>query len=838
MKTLKAIVLVVMLIGPGCASDSAAGGVLTLNEEGVFETRVAPRAPARIKEPQLRVDPVRAKGITKSAVVSFSVFDLFRESVSEQGRTFDVLTVSGCAASGNIGKPAVPVKSIYMEIPPGHDFLVTIARNQVTRVDDIYLLPAQEPMPETFIGMPQYPEPLFAFDQASYQTDRFYPLDQLLEVNAVNLRNHTLLEIRFTPVRFNPVQRAALISSTLEIKVDLTTEKIPTPKTPPGHMPGRSYDRGYRPGVFSFIPGIKTAAIHDTGFLPETYMILVNDQFSENRLLESFIQWKRRKGYRVVAVKTSQIPSQTQSGPSHDEIVDFMRSLDAAAYPAYLLIIGDHQRETGVEGFAFKTKEGGYSDLYIACRDEQDHYPDLFYGRLPATNNEELDAMLDRVSQMDRKPPLDGMYNKILVAGQIQDREGREENGRKKGNQVADRNFCETLDAVAAYFEGRDGYQSARSIINPNHMPARGRWNDRYSILWTGEPIGDRVARRFVPEEEARQRISRVIEDGVSIVLHRDHGTEFGWSHPRWDLRDVVKLENGNLKPLIFSINCLTGRYNREKPYHHTLSYLNSKSFAKELMLHQKGGAYAVIAATDVSYSPQNDYLTHGFFSAFLTDYIQFQNESTTPQWSRHLKSPQIFEPGKGRRLGEILDFGKRYLADYQHGGYVLKTYLLFHLFGDPEAHIQLHPPATQDPRYDNEITTADAAQTIEIGNIESGAMVSLCSEAVMLGTGEGIHQTRIAEGDSVAFQTVVKNPGKLLVTVTRFGKYPYEGSIDVAAGLPSSQSGQLDGITPKMNQPARRKGDYEVIIDYDKPAPETQSKDEPKDIVIDFQNN
>ena len=42
---------------------------------------------------------------------------------------------------------------------------------------------------------------------------------------------------------------------------------------------------------------------------------------------------------------------------------------------------------------------------------------------------------------------------------------------------------------------------------------------------------------------------------------HRDHGFEDGWGDPYFDTGHVSGLTNGELLPVVFSLNCLTGRF-------------------------------------------------------------------------------------------------------------------------------------------------------------------------------------------------------------------------------------------------------------------------------------
>jgi hypothetical protein len=783
-----------------------AGQWISLEPAGNSSPRGLPLSPERVQKPRLQVTPLRVKGTRKSVEITYDVFALLKDTVTKGEAAYNRLFISGCAPSPEPGKPEMPVKTVFIEIPKNYGFTISVKRGKQLTLQDITVVPAQE-RPMDFKGLPNLPEPAFVIDTDTYRTDSFFPDKNLLSSRVIRLRGHDLLALRFAPLQFNPVTKTLLATSSLQITVELAPEGK-AKKAAPGMLSHTAFDAVHRGGLFSFAADSAGAGEPSRSHRPEKYMVLLNDRFSDNATLKEFMAWKRRKGYDVVPVKTSEIPAAKPGAPSDKEIVSFMRALAPENYPAYLLIIGDQKQDTGVQGYFFSTKFGGYSDLYFACRDSQDYLPDLFYGRLPASSPEELDLMLEKVLAMDRHPPADGMYNKILVSGQIQDGTAKE-----KPDQVADRLFCETADAVACYFESHPGYACTRAMVNPGNMPATGQWNAE-GLLWSGEPIGERVSRTFIPSKEAVSRVTRAISNGVALVQHRDHGFELGWGDPLWFLPHLAQLANGELRPLVFSINCLTGRYNNENQYRAPYDAYNGKTFAKSLLLHPNGGAYGVIAAVDVSFSWYNDYLVHGFYSAFFQDYLSYHNTSETPNWSKDLSAPLLFQAGKAKRLGEILNSGKLYLYDHLEGEQVEQTFLLFHLFGDPEAFLQWQRPEAQHPSFPAQIAAQPGQRSVSVGNLAPGTLVCLYAEEKAAGDGLKIHQAQVASGADATFFITADRPGTILVTATRYGTRPFEGAIRVTGADLKSPPQPFDMRRPpeKPREKPRNDGWQDVI--------------------------
>ncbi len=456
----------------------------------------------------------------------------------------------------------MPVKTIFIEIPLGHDFTVTVNEGEKVLLNNFYLLPSQLPPPDQN-QLPQFPDPEFIIDEGLYHQDQMYPPDPLLAARRIRLRDHELLEIRFTPLRFNPRTRTveATTQTTLDIELYPQSSRSSKGFSVPISLAATGFDQSYQGGIFSCIPQTRDLASDAAKTDPEIYMLIFADQFAASPKLKEFCAWKRQKGYRVVEVPTSKLPAAQRGAPSHKELVAYLRGLPQEEYPLYLLLIGDQRRDLGVEGMQFNSiketpknpKIISYSDQFMACRDDNDILPDLFHGRLPATNPAELEIMLGKLLKMDRDLPAKGPYGRILVAGQIQDTSVNGSNPVvRKADGVADRLFCETADAVACYFE-KSGYQCVRALVNPGAIKANGRWNKR-GLLWSGEEIGNRVVDNFISNQQAGQLVSDQINQGVALIQHRDHGFELGWGDPLWILPQVQKLKNTTFQPLFFQV--------------------------------------------------------------------------------------------------------------------------------------------------------------------------------------------------------------------------------------------------------------------------------------------
>lgn len=676
-------------------------------------------------------------------------------NVEMDGKKFQHIEIPGVTGyTYEVGKPAVPMHIITLEVPYGSEAKVA-ARPVTDKYIDrkIYVEPAQIPYPDVD-GF----QPKITVDDLTYSGSEYYPADYILKSETYVVRDRQFVRVEVALARTRPGTGELQVATSIDVIVNIANTSVNALDQKP--VTSRSLNELF---TESYDAGVDAVAA------PERYMIIMDDQFNGNSALNTFINWKRRKGYKVVVVKTSQINS--NGAPDSAQIRNYMLNLSAANYPAYLLIIGDETANNGVDGWYVETytsNYGGYSDLYYAERDPlvagQTPVPDLFYGRLPAKTSTELTTMLSKVTTMDRTPPTTNIYRKTLVAAQIQDHEP----SSVGPNNIADRYFCETADAFASYFEG-NSYTNTRSFVNPDNVTSSCKWRSS-SLLWNStSTIGTRVFNTFLNGTTATSRISNTINGGISFVIHRDHGSATGWGSPSFSTTNVNALSNGTKRPVIYSLNCLTGSYHK------------NNNFTRALLLHSNGGAYAVISAVDVSFSGPNDWMAHGCGMGLLPSYRTWINSSTSPNFDKNLPAPTStnmhgMTEGNARKLGQNLNYGKIYMMQRTSSART-ETFQIFHVFGDPEGDIHVRTPVTRTVTHPSQIGTG--SQTVRITSSGSGKR-----QVCLYSSTNNIHLVDVTTSSTSTFTINPTATGIIYVTVTGYDRRPYEGVIYVSQNV------------------------------------------------------
>ena len=610
-------------------------------------------------------------------IITFELSELIQTQITTEQGEFTKIEIPGSGFIGEIGSPqlpmwtrsyAVPTDQISFEILHIH----IMEKRQIGRI-----YPVQKPHADSNI----FDESGFIFDESIYQQDVYYP-GQIVEITGSGkIRDIPFVKIGFYPVQYNPNQQMAIIYDKIIIKLTFT------PGEPVLVEPNYTQKPFYKfyENVFNNWAGfVENANIEQKYSTIEErdsgceYLVITHQNFFDEA--KELADWKHKKGFIAKVVNVSDIGG--SSAQIRQYIQDAYDTWDPK--PSYVLLVGD--AEFVPTNYVYSAA----SDLWYATVDGSDYYPDIFIGRIPVDTPQETDIIVQKILTYEQTPPTSSdFYENFVVAAYFQDDEN---------NGYETRRFVRTSEEIRDYLLS-EGYNGERiyvteSYINPTH------YNNGY--YGNGEPLPTELLRPTFAWDGDKTDIINAIESGIFILNHRDHGGESGWGDPHFTISDFSSFSNGELLPVVFSINCLTGKFD------------GGECFSEEFLRKDDGGAVAVFGASRVSYSGYNDFLCRGFYDAMWPDF-DIDVGSDKPMYS----------------LGEILNYGKTYMANTwgDPWGYERLTFELFHVFGDPSMEIWTAFP--QD-LYVSHILTSDVIQITVKGNgnpIE-GALVCISQES------------------------------------------------------------------------------------------------------------
>ena len=549
------------------------------------------------------------------------------------------------------------------------------------------------------------------------------------------------------------------------------------------------------------------------------YLIITADEYYEEVL--PLAAWKHRKGYRTYVERLSEIPV-GHGGDRYLDVFDYISNAYHTGVPtSFVLLVGDHEDVPGYEIVGHPYHGAGHqwaTDYPYACV-EGGVRPYLAIGRLSGDSEAQIATIVDKVLTYDRAPDAGDWYDDALVAGYFED--------FRPTDGTSERMFMEDLHRIHDSLGGDTGYFADDSLnkgytmhtaltATSLHLPTYryGGWSFDGRID-PPDPVPAEWTALWTDAAAARDAVTAAVNGGVGIVLHRDHGVASGWQDPPFQTQHVGSLANGDRQPVVFSINCLTGRFDGQD------------CFAEAWQRQAGGGAVGVVAAARVSYSGYNDCLTVGLFDSFWDD--------IDPSWSSAEYAPS-FRPAEALNRAKV-----RVLDAYGWAEpTAVLTARLFNYFGDPEMMLRTRTPSDLAVSYDAEVPVGegtDLAVAVALdGSPVAGARVCISGADVddyWVGlTG--------ADGTVTFAGFAASRPGSYDLVVTALDGRPFAGTlagverapqeITVLLGgveLADGQAAPVDfgsvlhwGAAPEMTLTVRNDGELDLTLgEVDLPA-------------------
>ncbi|NJO17283.1 MAG: hypothetical protein HC877_16530 [Thioploca sp.] len=727
------------------------------------------------------------------------------DKVADDGNLYQQLNIPKGGMTTEEGKPQVPMLSHFIAIPVGAQAQVEMLEPHYDELTGYWVYPAQPPAADLEDASP----PPFTLNKDLYARDEFYPAEVVKLEGPAVIRGQSVVILRLFPVQFNPATQTLRVYSKIHLRVSFQGGKNYFIKNQRLRSP--AFEPIFNklllniPAVASSASAVPLAEVaYEQG---NSLLIITHPEFFE--AANTLAKWKMKKGIETI-VKTT-----IETGNTAVQIQNFIQT----AYnnwnppPTYVLLIGDAEfispyYETwhpyndycgGCEGYIG-------TDLYYATVDGNDYFPDISLGRLSVDTLTEARTRVNNIIEYEKNPIAGSdFYQKVALAAYFQDCDYQP---CQAGDGQANRRFTQTIEDIAIYLSDPNylnQYQVDRIYVTePAITPTH--WSN---ALWSfsGGPAGDQgdsipnYLRRDsgFPWNGNAQQITEKINEGRFLVIHRDHGDNWGWVNPQYTTNDVQALTNGNKLPVVWSINCRTGWFDNETDNSGTNDSALPIYFSEAWERNPNGGAVGVIAATRVSYSGHNDRLIWGLMDAIWPDFVKSYTATGTP-----FDKPMW-------EMGSVLNYGKYYYAgQYGESDTRKTTFEIFHWFGDPTMSIW-----TSEPQPFNNVSHAAllsvGTQLIDVGVNVAGALISITRENNANGE---ILGRKLSTGGitTVPLSQPVLATDTIHVTITKQNYRPYEGTIVTDPCLAITVRSNESGDGGSVNTWARQVGDEWII--------------------------
>lgn len=484
---------------------------------------------------------------------TFGQFD-FSKVKTEKG-TFALLTAEGSSFTTVVGNPKLPVFRNFIEIPFGAEIEVVAHVLTSTEYDlsalgiEDVIMPVQLPVTKD-----NSPLPPFKLNAKTYAENSFYP-NEIYSVDILGvMRGSRLARLNISPVQYNPVSGKVKVYSLIKLEIrfknaDITlTEGMRKMNNTPGFQVINQMVLNAKP----------VSSVKDTLTSYPVKYVIVSPRMFES-VLQPFIQWKTKKGFNVVEAYTD-MPS---VGTTTTAIKNYLQSLYTNATPSdpapsYVLLIGDIAQLPAFNG----TTGGHVSDLPFV-EYTNDFLPELYIGRMSATNESQLLPQLEKTLEYEQYlfPDPSFLNEVVMIAG-------------------VDANYA-PIHGNGQINYGTDMYFNAAHGLN--------------SHTYLYPQSGSSAA-------QIRQNVST----GVGFANYTAHGSSSGWADPSFSVSDVNNLQNAHKYPLMIGNCCLTNKFDDPTCFGEALLRANNK------------GALGYIGGTNSSYWDEDFYWGVGVRSIVL----------------------------------------------------------------------------------------------------------------------------------------------------------------------------------------------------------------------------
>ena len=472
----------------------------------------------------------------------------FREIETNSG-LFSELFITGFGYNNKAGDPKLPVFHKLLEIPVKAGFSVDIKQEKYKEYDlsslgiNNPLIPVQPPVSKDITDPTRIP---FIITAATYKMNQWLggPLVKITPVGI--MRSLNLIRLDISPVWYNPVTGRLRVYEQLEITITFTNPDIPSTI----RLKSQTWSP-YFSNLYSRVVNYMQIPDSLITTAPVTYVIIADPSFHD--ALQSFIIWKKKKGFNVITGYTNN-PAVGTTTTSIKNYLEGLYNNPPIGYqkPSFVLFAGD------VGQIPTWTSDGHPTDLYY-CDYTGDNIPDVFYGRFAAQNVAQLQAYIEKTLEYEQYAmPSDAFLGVVtMVAGADPD------NGQLYGNGQIN-------------YGTSDYFNSAHAIFSNTYLQP--------------EPTGGNYA----------QDIHQNVSDGVAFANYTAHGSEEGWADPEFLISDINPLQNNHKYCLMIGNCCKTSNYSID-------------CFAKEVTRTAQKGALGYIGCSDYSYWDEDFWWACGY---------------------------------------------------------------------------------------------------------------------------------------------------------------------------------------------------------------------------------
>lgn len=473
----------------------------------------------------------------------------FETSVaSTPGGQFARFALPGAGVSSEIGRPNLPVIRKFVEVPYGAKVSLEVTPlEQKSYTLAVLGLPARvvpvlPPVPKVKGAVQE-----FVLDQAFYQQDAYSPSGIGKVSPPAFIRAHRVVAVELSPFSYNPAQGRFVVTTRMRVALKFIGGNLTETRTSLARYRSLPFEQSYH--GLALNGDVFAQMVDAVPPLPVGYLILVDD--ADTAALRPFVDWKTKKGFNVTVTLRSQIPGGSDTAHVHQYIYNAYHNWTIP--PTFVLFAG------GTDVFPCyigSQADNPPTDLYFACVQGSDYFPDVFLGRFPKRASGQLDVQVGKTVD----------YERVNWAN------GTAWCGKAYFMSSDDGGYHQVAESTNAY---------CQRIVRRHGMTA------------------DSLAYYY----DTGTQVATAVNDGRAFVVYTGHGGELQWYGPPFLESDVAALTNADKYAFVAGHCCLTGNFN-----------YSQTSFSEQWCILPDKGGLVYWGSSVTSYWDEDDILQRRMF--------------------------------------------------------------------------------------------------------------------------------------------------------------------------------------------------------------------------------
>ena len=245
-------------------------------------------------------------------------------------------------------------------------------------------------------------------------------------------------------------------------------------------------------------------------------LVLVNESYLND--IQPLIDWKNQKGIKT---KVLSVPTSTYTDIELKSIIQ--QEYQSNSNLLYVLLIGEHS-EIPSHSYGIIDNDENWSDSYYGQMTD-DHYPELFVGRITGTNQEIKTIISKTIDYEKKKTPGNWMTTSIGIGSN----EGLNEGDNNEADWQHLRKIKSNLEAI--------GYTNVYEFYDGSHGE-----KDK-----DGNPL--------------KSDVLAAVNQGVGLINYTGHGDTQSIQTTGLTNSDIGTLQNNGKLPFVVSVACNNGKF-------------------------------------------------------------------------------------------------------------------------------------------------------------------------------------------------------------------------------------------------------------------------------------